>query len=280
MSRSMSTTTATAPALPGTLRLGLARGGVELRQFFRDPTQVVFTFSLPTLLLVLLGSVFGGVYEGTGVSASQLFAAGMIAAGIFSTSFVNVGTGVAGDRENGTLKRLRGTPLPAPAYFIGKIVLVTVASVAEVVIMVAVGVALFDLALPDRAADWFTLAWICALSVVCCTLLGIALSALARTVTAAVAVMQLPFLGLSFISGVYFVPITELPDVLLDIASVFPLKWMAQGLRSVFLPEQAAVLEVGGAYDLGSVALVLGAWCVAGLALCLLTFRWTPRRDR
>lgn len=275
----MTTTTTTRQApLPGTLRLGLARGGVELRQFFRDPAQVVFTFSLPALLVVLLGSVFSEEFEGTGITASQLFAASMIAAGIMSTSLVNVGSGVAQDREDGTLKRLHGTPLTAASYFLGKIVLVAVAATAEVVIMLVVAVLLFDLPLPSSPGDWFTLAWVFALGLICCTLLGIALSALASSANAAVAIMQLPYLALGFISGIFFTPITQLPGVLVDIASVFPLKWMAQGLRSVFLPDGAQVLEVAGSWELGRVALVLGAWCVAGLLLCLLTFRWSPRR--
>jgi ABC-2 type transport system permease protein len=62
-------------------------------------------------------------------------------------------------------------------------------------------------------------------------------------------------------------------------AAIFPLKWMCQGLRSVFLPESFASLEPAGSWELGKVALVLGAWCVIGLVLCLTTFRWTTKRD-
>lgn len=270
-------TARTAP-LPGALRLGLARGAVEVKQFFREPSQAVFTFALPTVLLVLLGSVFSGTHGGTGVTSSQLFAAGMIAAGIVSTSFVNVGTGVADDRANGALTRLRGTPLPAASYFLGKIVLVAVATVAEIAIMLSVAVLLFDLSAPSTAADWATLLWVSALGLACCTLLGIATSSLAGSAQAASAVLQLPYLALGFVSGIYVTPITALPPQVVDIASVFPLKWMAQGLRSVFLPDEAQGLEVAGSWELDRVALVLGAWCVAGLLLCLLTFRWSPRR--
>ena len=64
-----------------------------------------------------------------------------------------------------------------------------------------------------------------------------------------------------------------------QVAALFPLKWMCQGLRSVFLPESFAPQEPAGSWELGRVALVLGAWCVLGLVLCLFTFRWTTRRD-
>ncbi len=43
-------------ALPSTLRIGLSRGGAEVRQFFRERDAVVFTFALPTVILILLGS--------------------------------------------------------------------------------------------------------------------------------------------------------------------------------------------------------------------------------
>ena len=87
----------------------------------------------------------------------------------------------------------------------------------------------------------------------------------------------LPFLVLQFISGVY-IPIGDLPGWLAGIGALFPLKWMCQGFRSVFLPDSAAVLEQAGSWEPGRTALVLAAWCLGGLVLCLLTFRWHGRR--
>lgn len=266
--------TAPATALPSAVPLGLARGGLELRRFLRDREAVVFTFALPTVLLVLLGSVFGDRGEAAGVSSAQVLAAGMIAAGIMSTTFVSLGIAIAGDRDDGSLKRLRGTPMPPAAYFLGKIVLVAVTTVAQVVIMLAVAVALFDLSLPDSLGDWLTFGWVFGLGVVSCSLLGIAISSLARNARSASAVTQLPYLVLQFISGVFVNPITALPVGLVVTASFFPVKWMAQGFRSVFLPDSMAVFEPAGSWELDRVALVLGAWCVIGLVLCLTTFRW------
>ncbi|WP_214401181.1 ABC transporter permease [Pseudonocardia lacus] len=267
------------PRLPTILPLGLARGALELRRFFRSRETVVFTFALPTVLLVLLGSVFGDHAEAQGVTSSQVLAAGMIAAGIMSTTFVSLGTDIAGDRDDGTLKRLRGTPMPAAAYFIGKVVLVAVTTVAQIVVMLTVAVAMFDLSLPDTAGDWLTFAWVFALGVVGCSLLGIAISSLARTARSASAVTQLPYLALQFISGVFVNPITALPTGLVVTASFFPVKWMAQGFRSVFLPDSMAAYEPAGTWELDRVALVLGAWCVIGLVLCLTTFRWRRGQD-
>jgi ABC-2 type transport system permease protein len=89
-----------------------------------------------------------------------------------------------------------------------------------------------------------------------------------------------PFaLVLQFISGVFF-QFSEIPTWMQTVAACFPLKWMAQGFRSVFLPESMAALEPAGTWEHGRTALVLAAWCVAGLVLCVATFRWQDRVDR
>lgn len=267
----------TTATLPSTVGVGVSRGGIELKQFFRQKEHVIFTFTFPAFILVLLGSIFSDTYDGTGVTAGQVFAASMIAAGVVATSFLNLGIGVALDREDGTLKRLRGTPVTATAYFLGKVLLVAVASLAEVVLLLVVGMAVFDLSLPTEPARWFTFAWVFVLSVVSCSLLGIVVSSFARSAQSASATTNVPYIGLLFMSGVY-IQVTSLPDWMLTVGSLFPIKWAAQGFRSVFLPDSMTAWEAAGSWELGKTALVLGAWCVVGLALCLLTFRWTNRR--
>ncbi|HKA67958.1 MAG TPA: ABC transporter permease [Actinomycetes bacterium] len=282
----MSTTVATAsrPTVatrpPSALRIGLSRGLLELKMFFRERDAVVFMFALPPTLLALLGTIFTESFQGTGVSASQVFAASMIAGGIASTTFVNLGIWIAAERDDGTLRRLRSVPMPPSAYLIGKIVLVVVTSVAEVAVLLAVGVGFFDLQLPATAQRWFTFGWVFVLATISCSLLGIAVSNLARSARSAPAVVNLPFLVLEFISGVFIIPITVLPNLLLSVGALFPLKWAAQGFRSAFLPDSMTVHEAAGAWEHGRIALILGAWCLGGLLLCLKTFRWRGRRDR
>jgi ABC-2 type transport system permease protein len=271
--------TTTTPRPPGALTLGLARAPVELKTFFRVREAVVFTFSLPIVMLVILGSVFSEQLEGTGISVSQLFAAGIIAGGVASTSFVNLGIGIATDRDDGTLKRLRGTPMPVVSYFLGKVLLVLVASLAEVTLLLGAGYLFFDLTLPTEVGRWVTFGWVFLLGVAACSLLGIAATALARTARSAIAFTNMALLVLQFASGIFVVPISHLPEPLVQVGSLFPLKWMAQGFRSVFLPDSAAGLEMAGAWEHGRVALVLVAWCIGGLVLCLVTFRWRGRRE-
>ncbi|GAA2905919.1 MULTISPECIES: ABC transporter permease [Streptomyces] len=267
-----------AQRLPGAWGLGLRRGALEIRQFFRQRDQVVFTFAFPVVFLFLFASIFRDDVEGAGITASQLYVPAMMAAGIMSTSFQALGVSIAIEREEKVLRRLRGTPMPPTAYFLGKIWLVLFTGLLETVILLLIGTTFYDVALPSDAGRWFDLAWIFVLGITACALLGIAISSVPKSANSASSVVVLPFLVLQFISGVY-IAIGTIPDWMLTVGALFPLKWMCQGLRGVFLPESAQVLEQAGSWELGRVALVLAAWCVGGLVLCLLTFRWKDRRE-
>jgi len=267
------------PPLPGVWRISFSRGGVELKAFFRERQSVVFILAMPAVMLVLLGTIFGGERTGPGVSIGDLYVAGLIGGGVMATSYQNLGISVAFERERFTLKRLRGTPMPAAAYFAGKVIQVLVAAIAETVVLAAVGLAFYHLRLPSSLSAWWTFTWVFLLGVAGCSLLGVAASSFVRPAARnGVAVITLPFVVLQFISGVY-VPFYLVPSWLRDVASVFPLEWMCRGMRSVFVP-QAVTLEPGHTWQHGQTALVLSAWIVAGLVLCLTTFRWQNRRDR
>ncbi|MFD3619197.1 ABC transporter permease [Streptomyces sp. NPDC058676] len=269
---------ALAERLPGVWGIGLGRGALELRQFFRQRDHVVFTFAFPVVFLFLFASIFRDDVRGAGINASQLYVPAMMAAGIMSTSFQSLGISIAIERDEKVLRRLRGTPMPPAAYFLGKIWLVLVTGLLETAILLLVGTAFYDIDLPSDAGRWLDFAWIFVLGLTACALLGIAVSSVPKTGKSATSVVVLPFLVLQFISGVY-IAIDTIPDWMLNIGALFPLKWMCQGLRGVFLPESAQVLEQAGSWEFGRIALVLGAWCVGGLLLCLLTFRWKNRRD-
>ncbi|MER5387260.1 ABC transporter permease [Streptomyces sp. NBC_00647] len=271
-------TKTTAGRLPGAWGLGLRRGALEIRQFFRQRDQVMFTFAFPVVFLFLFASIFSDDVAGAGITASQLYVPAMMAAGIMSTSFQSLGISIAIERDEKVLRRLRGTPMPPAAYFLGKIWLVLATGALETAILLVVGTTLYDVDLPSDPGKWADFAWIFVLGLTACALLGIAISSVPKSGKSATSVVVLPFLVLQFISGVY-IAIDTIPDWMLNIGALFPLKWMCQGLRGVFLPESAQVLEQAGGWEFGRIALVLGAWCVGGLLLCLLTFRWKNRRD-
>ncbi len=257
----------------------LSRGHVEILQFFRNRDSVVFTLALPVVLLALLASIFSGSVEGTTVTYSQVYTAALLAGGLASTSFLNLGVAIATERENGTLKRLAGTPMPRASYFLGKVIVVLVASALEVVVLMIVGHFAYGVNLPSSLSRWWTFIWITLLGGTAMTLLGIAASSLPRSARSAAAVLNLPFLVLEFISGI-FVPFTTLSHGLYSFAGWFPLRWLAEGYRSALLPSYFQKVEPGHVWNHQEMALVLAAWCVVGLAISLRTFRWTGRGER
>jgi ABC-2 type transport system permease protein len=262
-----------------TLSLGIGRVGIELKQFFRDRESAVFNFLLPMILLVIFGSVFSGQDLGnSGITFSQYFVAGMIASGILYTSFQNLAIAIPMERDDGTLKRLRGTPLPPAAFFIGKIGMVFVAYIAQVTILIAVGVLLFGIDLPTTPLAIFTFIWVSVLGLIAFTLLGIAYSVVPRQGRGAAALVTPVVLVLQFTSGVFFV-FGDLPQWMQSFASLFPLKWLTQAMRSVFLPDSAAAMEVSGSWELGMTAIVLVIWIILGALLATFFFRWTPRGE-
>jgi ABC-2 type transport system permease protein len=270
----MSAAPAVERRLPPVVAVSRTRIAVELKEFFRQREAVVFTVLLPVLLLAVFGAVLN--YDiGEGVTFVQYFMAGIIAAGVLGASMQNMAISIATERSDGTLKHLSGTPMPKSAYFIGKVVQVLAVTVLIIAVLLLLGVAAYGIDLPS-GGEWFTFLWVAGLGAAACTLLGIALSSLAKNGRTASAVVTPFALVLQFISGVFFL-FSSLPTWMQTVAAVFPLKWMGQGLRSVFLPEALASAEPAGSWELGRVALVLGAWCVAGLLLCVLTFRWQDR---
>jgi ABC-2 type transport system permease protein len=258
-------------------RLAFSRANVELTIFFRDAQAAVFTFLLPIMLLIVFSAVFTGSVAGPpGVPAlpfRQYFAAGMMASGIVSASFTTVAVGVAIEQYDGTLKRLAGTPLPKGAYFAGKIMAATVLAFLASGVMLVIGVLAYDLDLPSTLGRWLALFWVPALGIACCCLLGLAYTRAVHTPKGAAPVVIAPYLLLQFTSGVFFV-FTDLPRWMQALAALFPLKWVAQGLRYALLPDWVAANEPAHSWELGRIAVVLVAWLVAGAIIARLTFRW------
>jgi ABC-2 type transport system permease protein len=272
------------PAAVSPWRTGSARTVVELKTFFREKDAVIFIFAFPLIMLAIFATVFGGdggaVFDddgGPGVPFTQYFLPGMIAAGIMLSSFQALAISIAMERDDGTLKRLRGTPMPPVSYFVGKIGQVLITSLAQIALLLAFAALVFDVQLPSDPSQWLTFGWIFALGTAAGTVLGIGFSSVPRSGRSASAVVSPMVIVLQFISGVFFV-FNDLPTWMQRIASLFPLKWMAQGLRSVFLPPEMESTEVSGSWQHGATALVLSAWLLVGLVLCIRGFRWT-RRD-
>jgi ABC-2 type transport system permease protein len=253
--------------------LGLLRGRLELKQFFRARTSVIFVFAFPVLLLLIFGTIFKGEIA-PGLPFTRYFVSGIVAAGLMSIGFQSLAIQIPIERDRGVLKRLAGTPMPRASYFIGKIVMVLVSGLLETAVLLLVARLFFHVPFPETAAKWLTFAWVSLLGISACTLCGIAFSSVPKEGKQAPSIVTPLALVLQFISGVFF-SFSQLPAWMQAVSSLFPLKWMTQGMRAAFLPDFIATQEPGGSWNLPMVALVLAAWVVAAFVLCLATFRWT-----
>lgn len=270
-----------------TVSLSTSQLKLEQKVFWRNPTSAFFTFLFPILMLVIFGAIFGRG-SGSGADAYKTYLVpGMITMAIVSGTWSNLAISICIQRDELLLKRLRGTPLPATALFAGKILNCIVTVAISIVIMIAIGRLLFGVALP---VNWVTFLIYLLYGILTFSILGIAFTAVISNANAAPAIVQLPYMVILFISGVFF-PLWQLPNWLVYIANVFPVRWLAEGLRAGYLGEDyigckklangnCTPRSVHGLESLTSVwpaLVVLGIWFVVGLVLALRYFRWEKR---
>jgi ABC-2 type transport system permease protein len=255
------------------MRIGRARAKVELLLFFREPAQVIFSFAYPVLMMLIFASVFRNDTVAGDVTYKQYFLSGIAATGIMLASFQALGIRIALERDQGELARLQALGTPPSAYFLGKATQVLATTLLQLVALLLVARFAFDVPMPIDTAHWLTFAWVAVLGSLAGTVLGIAVSLLPRRGRSADTIVATIALILQFFSGVFFV-YSRLPPWMRDVAAVFPLKWLTQGMRSAFLPDAAKRAEVSGSWQHGWTAAVLIAWIVVGVVVCARSFRW------
>jgi ABC-2 type transport system permease protein len=267
-------------AVPRLRDASIHRVRLEIIKFTREKEALFFLVAFPPVMLVLFGAIFGSQKigpAGNQITFAQYFVAGMIGTGIWGACFQNLGIAVPLERDSGSLKRLSATPMPLSAYFLGKIGLVLALSLLESTGLILMGVLFYHVHVPP-AAHWLTFGWVFVLGSAACTLFGIALSGLIRNARVASSIVSPIAIILQFVSGVYFV-FGQLPTGLQWVGSIFPLRWLTLGMRSVFLPESYRYAEPGHSWQHADTAIVLGIWCIAGLLVARRTFTWMPDRQ-
>jgi ABC-2 type transport system permease protein len=197
----------------------------------------------------------------------------MIASGLVNTGFQSLAITIPMERDVGGLKRLRGTPMPASSYFIGKAILIAVSMIIQIALLFGFGLLFFGVEMPTEASKWLTFTWLVLLGSACSTALGIAFSIVPKSGRGASAVVSPIVIILQFFSGVFFV-FTQLPTWMQQLAAIFPLKWLTQGMRSVFLPDSFAAQEVAKSWETGRTFLILALWLVIGTFFSVRKFKW------
>ncbi len=236
----------------------------QLLLYVRSKELAFFTFLLPLILFVLLGSVYGRDRI-EGYKGSRYLEAGMLGYGVVSTAFAGLAIFMIIRRESGILKRVRATPLPPWAYITAVLASTLLAYALNSVALIALGRALFSVAIPARL---FSLALTLLLGAVAFAAMGLGLTTLIRSAEGASASVNAIYLPMSFISGAFFSP-HSFPQFLRAIADVLPLTYFIRLTRDVMLRGDQLWDEPGA-------IAVVAAWGLAGALLAFRNFRWEP----
>lgn len=236
----------------------------QLRLYTRSKELAFFTFLLPLLLFVLLGSTYGNDTI-NGDRGADFLEAGMLGYGLVSTAFAGLAIFMVIRRESGILKRVRATPLPASTYLAAVLTSTLIAFAANSVCMIAIGRGLFSVPLPGH---WFSLVLTLLLGAAAFAALGLAMTAIVRSAEGASATVNAVYLPMSFISGSFFSP-HSFPQFLRVIADVLPLTYFIRLTRDVMLHNQQL-------WDNWSDVGVVAAWGVIGAIVAFWRFRWEP----
>jgi ABC-2 type transport system permease protein len=235
----------------------------QQRLFWRSRESAFFTFLLPILLLVLLGSVYGDD-EIDGVPAAPYLVAGLIGYGVVAAAFAGLAINTVIRRESGVLKRVRGTPLPPAAFLAAVIASELVVIALQVVAQILIGRYLLDAGFPQAPGS---LALALLLGAAAFAALGLAITGVVRSGEGSSAIVNAIYLPMVFICGVFF-STDAFPGFIEAIANVLPLTYLLELIRDLFIE--------GSGWS-ATAAAVVAVWGAAGAVLALRTFRWEPR---
>jgi len=204
---------------------------LERKLFWRNPSAAFFNFLLPLLLLVLVASVFAG-----DPGELDVLVPGVAGMSVMATTFSALAFNLTFLREQGILKRVRGTPLPEASYLSGLLGSAVVNAFAQVALVILIGHYGYGVELPQ---DPLLLAGFTALGVVAFGALGIAFSHAIPNFDSAPAYVNAVFLPLILISGVFYSS-DDLPALLDGAAQALPLTHLIDGLSAAIVGGSSA----------------------------------------
>jgi len=260
------------------VRLGLHRGWTECVQSLKsaqDQGFYIFTG------LAVLGYLFirrDDTVEGTDLLVPAVSLPSILGSLIAFSVVVGPAYTLAMEREDGTLLRYKAIPHGLRGYFTGQLLAHSLSPLPQMLVILVPSFLLFDDVMAGGATGWLTVAWVYTLGVLATMPLGMIIGALVPNTQKVGSWGMLPVLVLAGISGIFF-PIQQLWGWVQVVAQVFPMYWLGLGMRSAFLPDSAAALEVGGSWRTTETVLVLTAWAIAGMIVTPRVLRRMSRRQ-
>ncbi len=249
------------------LPLTVRQVAYENRAFWRNPAAAFFTFFFPLMFMVIFNVLFGGS-RSAGVPVSEFYTPAVIVFAVITATYTNIAMMVTVARDNGILKRMRGTPLPTWVYLAGRMVHAVLVAGLLVVIVAAFGAVFYDVRFPwDRLP---ALVLTLSLGAASFCALGLAIAGIIPNADSAPAIVQFSILPLNFVSNV-FIDMRGAPDWINTFSEIFPVRHFADALLGVYNPATS-----GPAFAWGDL-LVLALWGIGGLVVALRFFSWEPR---
>jgi ABC-2 type transport system permease protein len=247
----------------------------ENTAFWRNPAAAFFTFAFPLIFLVIFNLIFGGGttdrFGQPEVSVSNFYIPAVAAFAVITACYTNIAIGVTFARDEGQLKRVRGTPLPGWAYLFGRIAHAIIVGLILVIIVVLFGRAFYDVDIPSTTMPAF-LASI-AVGAAAFAALGLAITTIIPNPDASPAVVNATILPLLFISDVFIPLDADTPSWLVTLSKVFPIKHFSNALITAYNPTRTGT---GSGFEGGDL-IVIAAWGVFGVIAAVRFFSWEPR---
>ena len=252
--------------------LALRQIKYDNRAFWRNPPAAFFTFVFPLMFLVIFNAVFGNsefeVAGGT-TRTSTFYVPAIVALSVISACYTSIAIGISFSRDQGLLKRTRGTPLPSWAFLFSRIAHTTLVAFLLVAIVTVAGIFFYDVDAPTNTLPAFLVTLAIGAATFCS--LGLAVTTVIPNADASPAIVNAIALPLLFISDV-FIPMQDAPAWLTNFAAVFPIQHFSQALQTAFNP-----FETGAGFEPARLG-IMAAWMVGGLVVAVRFFSWEPSR--
>jgi ABC-2 type transport system permease protein len=260
------------------IRVGLARGWTEFVLSIRSPQDQGFYLFVAVVVVGYLFLRRDTPVEGTTLVVPQVvmpsILGGLIAFGVI----IGPAYALAMEREDGTLLRAKAVPRGIPGYVSGQVLFHSLGLIPSLLTILIPSFLLFDDLVHRGAAGWLTVGWVLVLGLLATMPIGIVIGSLVPNVQKVGTWGMLPILVLTGISGIFY-PVQALWGWVQVVAQIFPVYWLGLGMRSAFLPEAAAALEIGGSWRTLQTVGVLSAWAVAGVLIAPVVLRRMARRQ-
>jgi ABC-2 type transport system permease protein len=260
------------------IRIGLGRGWTEFKQSLRSPQDQVFYLMTAGATLAYLWFRRNTEIEGTGLMLPSVSMPSILGALIAFGVVVGPAYSLAMEREDGTLLRSKAVPHGMLGYVTGQLTYQSANLVPSLASILIPGFFLFDNLMHKGASGWLTMLWVTVLGLLATMPLGIIIGSLVPGTQKVGTWGMLPIMILAGISGV-FTSMDSLWGWVQNVAQVFPMYWLALGMRSAFLPDAAAAAELTGSWRTLETVIVLSLWALFGLVVAPIVLRRMAQRQ-